>query len=120
MEFHPVPKPQHNRRVPKRKDRTNFSAKTIKDILERDLYQCVRCGSHHLESIPHHVIYRSQLGEGSKRNGVTICLECHKWAHLSKKHHNEWFSRWVDLNLDMDGNLKPGGPKNPDLVKGAF
>lgn len=104
--FHPVPKPKHNRRVPKRKDRTNFSAKTAREIFERDNYQCVRCGSPYLENLPHHVIYRSQLGEGSKRNGVTICRDCHEWAHKSKKDNNQWFVSWVEKNLDMDGNLK--------------
>lgn len=106
MDFRPVPKPNHNRKNPKRKDRTNFRAKTIQEILERDHHQCVRCGSYHLESVPHHVVYRSQMGEGSKRNGVSICVFCHEWAHRSAKKNNEWFRCWVELNLDNDGNLK--------------
>lgn len=114
-----VPKPNHGRRVAKRKERTNFSQATIKAIFERDHYQCVRCGSYHLESVPHHVVYRSQLGEGTKRNGVTICRMCHDWAHMSKKKNNEWFNRWIEVNLDSEGNLKFEHGLNPDFFKGS-
>lgn len=115
FEFKPAPKPEHQRRIPKWKVRTNFSEKTKKAIFERDNYECVKCGSHHLEHTPHHVIYRSQLGNGSMRNGVTICRSCHEWAHMSKKQNNEWFTRWVELNLDSEGNMRFPVARNPDL-----
>jgi 5-methylcytosine-specific restriction endonuclease McrA len=115
--MNPVPKPSYGRRVAKRKERTNFSSETIDAILERDHYQCVRCGNYHVESVPHHVVYRSQLGEGSKRNGVTICRSCHEWAHSDKKKNNEWFGRWVEVNLDSEGNLKFEYGVNPDFFK---
>lgn len=83
--------------------------------MERDDYQCVRCGSYHLESVPHHVIYRSAGGDGTMRNGVTICRSCHDWAHKSKKKNNEWFTRWVELNLDEEGYLRLAIPKRPNI-----
>jgi len=98
-----VPKPSFNRRVPKRVNRGKFSAKTIKEIFERDGYKCVRCGSYHLESVPHHCIYKSQLGDNSKRNGVSICLTCHREAHTLKE-VRKWFETWVEKNLDENGD----------------
>lgn len=109
----PVPKPTFKRRVPKRKNVTNFSEKTIQEILDRDNHQCIRCGSYHLENRPHHVIYRSGMGTGHKRNGVAICPHCHEWAHASKKKNNTWFVEWVELNLDEDGNLIHDVPVMP-------
>lgn len=101
--FHPTPKPNHNRKTPKRVDRGKFSSKTIKEILERDNYQCVRCGHYHLESVPHHVIFKSQGGDNSKRNGVSICIACHVEAHKFKE-VRKWFESWVEKNLDENGN----------------
>lgn len=100
-----VPKPKHSRRVPKRVDRGKFTTKTIKEILERDNNQCVRCGSYYLESVPHHVKFKSQGGTGHKRNGVSICISCHREAHI-KKEVREWFEQWVENNLDENGDRK--------------
>lgn len=104
--FNPAPKPSHNRRVPKRVDRGKFSAKTIKEIGERDNYQCVRCGSYHLEAVPHHVVYRSQLGDNSKRNGVSICRNCHIEAHALKE-VRKWFEDYVNKHFDEKGDRIP-------------
>jgi 5-methylcytosine-specific restriction endonuclease McrA len=93
----------HIRRTPKRVDRGKFSAKTIKEICERDGYQCVRCGSYHLEKVPHHIIYKSQGGLGEKRNGASICIECHILAHKLKE-VREWFEIWRDKTLDENGD----------------
>jgi 5-methylcytosine-specific restriction endonuclease McrA len=104
--FHPYSKSEQlkgKRKAPKRGDKGKFSSKTIKEILERDNYQCVRCGSYHLEAVPHHVIYRSQGGEGIKRNGVSICLSCHREAHKLKE-VRKWFEDWVERNLDKNGD----------------
>lgn len=106
MDFNPVPKPKHNRRTPKRAQRSRFDDRTITEIFKRDNYQCVKCGSRrNLEAIPHHIEYRSSGGTGHKRNGVTICIPCHIWAHESKKKNNIWFEQWRDENLDNDGDL---------------
>lgn len=98
MEFRPVPKPTHKRRKPKRGQEGKFSPKTIQTILERDEYACVRCGSFYVESVPHHIIYRSQLGKGTEDNGCTICRECHDWAHNFKE-GRLWFELWRERNL---------------------
>jgi 5-methylcytosine-specific restriction endonuclease McrA len=102
-DFAPVPKPQHKRRTPKRVDRGKFSIKTIREILERDDYQCVRCGSRYLEAVPHHITYKSQGGLGTKDNGVTICLDCHKEAHTTRE-VREWFEKWRERTLDKNGD----------------
>jgi 5-methylcytosine-specific restriction endonuclease McrA len=106
FEYCPVDKPNHKRRVQKRVDRGKFSQKTIDEILERDEYKCVRCGSSQLDTKPHHIIYRSAGGLGEKRNGVAICIDCHKWAHASKKKNNIWFEKYRDKHFDLEGNMK--------------
>lgn len=103
LTFSPCQKPSHNRRVKKRVDRGKFSAKTIKEILERDNFQCIRCGSYQLESVPHHTTYKSAGGLGTKRNGVSICLDCHRQAHALKE-VREWFTDYVEKNFDENGN----------------
>jgi 5-methylcytosine-specific restriction endonuclease McrA len=76
-----VPKPSYGRGKPKRGNRGKFSVKVTREIGERDSWRCVRCGSYYVESVPHHVIYKSQGGPGTVDNGVTICRNCHDWAH---------------------------------------
>jgi 5-methylcytosine-specific restriction endonuclease McrA len=77
-----VPKPNFKRRTPRRAARGKFSDKTRQAILERDNGCCVRCGtSQNLESVPHHILFKSQMGRGTVDNGVTICCSCHREAH---------------------------------------
>lgn len=104
-EFHPASKPNYNRRTPKRVNRGKFSAKIIQEILERDGYKCVKCGSYHLEKVPHHCQFKSQGGDNSKRNGVSICLKCHREAH-SKREVREWFERYAEERFDENGDKK--------------
>lgn len=81
----------HKKRLkPRRGVAAKFSAKTIKSIIERDNGQCVRCGSYYIESVPHHIIYRSQGGLGTVDNGATICRPCHDLAHSSRE-VRKWF-----------------------------
>ena len=98
------PKPSHKRRQPKRVNAARFSDKTIKSIGERDGWLCVRCGSPYIESVPHHIIYKSQLGKGTADNGATICRPCHDLAH-SKRAVREWFEefrlRLLNPNTDQ-------------------
>jgi 5-methylcytosine-specific restriction endonuclease McrA len=94
---------KHNRRTPKRKARGEFSKKTKLEIYERDEGLCVRCGSPHLDSNPHHITFKSQGGEGDKRNGCCICRPCHTWAH-NLKEGREWFENWRETNLDEKGD----------------
>lgn len=112
--FNPVGKPQHNRRTPKKKARGEFSDKTKKAIGERDGWKCVKCGSYHLESVPHHVQYRSQGGLGIKRNGISVCRDCHSWMHGKQKgpygelprEGRYWAEMWVEENLDENGDMR--------------
>lgn len=99
----PVPKPtKHKRRTPKRVNRGKFSTDTIQTIGERDGWICVRCKSPYIENVPHHVIFKSQLGKGTADNGVTICRPCHDWAHGKRKGPNgepekdgrKWFEEY--------------------------
>jgi hypothetical protein len=111
----PFAKPSHKRLKPTRKNFNTFSTQTIKEIFERDHWRCVRCGTaSNLESVPHHVEYRSAMGGGSKRNGITVCRYCHDWFHASKKKHNIWAVQWVEEHLNEEGNYK----KLPQLLKG--
>ena len=105
---------KHNRRTPKKKARGEFKQKTIDAILERDEHKCVSCHrSTMIESVPHHVIYKSQGGLGIKRNGITVCRYCHDWMHGKRKgpkgelerHGREWAEMWVNANLDENGDL---------------
>ena len=89
----------HNRKSPKRAARGKFSADTIQSIYERDNGRCVRCGtSSDLEAIPHHIIYKSQLGKGTIDNGCVTCRTCHRWAH-SCREGREWFEQYREKNL---------------------
>ena len=52
----------------------------MKLVLERDGWQCRRCGS--LENLQvHHQVKRSQLGNDSLKNLVTLCAYCHLREH---------------------------------------
>jgi 5-methylcytosine-specific restriction endonuclease McrA len=52
----------------------------MKRVLERDEWRCQRCGS--LENLQvHHKIRRSQQGEDTLANLVTLCVYCHTAEH---------------------------------------
>ena len=96
LPFNPVTKESQlykKRSAPRRGVASKFSTKTIKQIIERDGGRCVRCGSHSIESVPHHIIYRSQLGKGTVDNGCCVCPECHRLAH-SKREVRKWFEEY--------------------------
>lgn len=89
----------------RKKVQRNFTKKIIQEIFERDNCECVRCGkSWGLEAIPHHITFKSQGGTGEKRNGATVCLDCHRLAHTKRK-IRLWFEKWRDENLDENGDL---------------
>lgn len=101
----------HTRR---RKKDKNFSPTVKQAIFERDDYRCVKCGSHFIESVPHHCRYKSNGGTGEKRNGATVCRHCHDWAHHKRDSKfgepsaegKQWFITWADENLDENGDYK--------------
>ncbi len=52
----------------------------MKRVLERDGWRCRKCGA--LENLQiHHKIKRSQLGNDSLGNLVTLCAYCHMEEH---------------------------------------
>jgi 5-methylcytosine-specific restriction endonuclease McrA len=52
----------------------------MKKVLERDQWKCQRCGS--LENLQiHHKIKRSQRGDDTLGNLVTLCAYCHMAEH---------------------------------------
>lgn len=81
------------RKSPKRGNAGKFSENTKTRIGERDDWKCVRCKSPYIESVPHHIIYKSAMGKGTVDNGVCICRNCHDLAH-SLKSVREWFEQY--------------------------
>ena len=52
----------------------------MKRVLERDGWRCRKCGS--LENLQvHHKIHRSQQGNDSLENLITLCAYCHVKEH---------------------------------------
>ena len=50
------------------------------EVLERDAWRCQNCGSMlHLEI--HHKEFRSQSGDDSEQNLITLCTACHVVLH---------------------------------------
>ncbi|GAA5416219.1 hypothetical protein Pryu01_01251 [Paraliobacillus ryukyuensis] len=116
-EFHPYSKEKQlglktkkKLKAPKNK---NFTQAIKLAIFKRDGYRCVKCGSHKIESVPHHIIYKSKGGLGTKRNGATVCRLCHDWAHHKclgpygepSKQGRKWFEYWQEAKLDEKGDL---------------
>lgn len=101
----PVPKPNHNRRTPKRAQRTAFSRGTRLAIWERDNGLCVNCFAYGADI--HHIEFRSSLTPdvAHKRNGAVLCLRCHERAHRERS-FREWLREWKETMLDKEGNMK--------------
>lgn len=60
----------------KRAKALEFSAKTKKNIWERDKGKCIICKTTH--AAPNaHFIRRSRGGLGVEQNGLTLCHSCH-------------------------------------------
>lgn len=80
--FNPISKESQLHRVRVKPKSKNFTPKVKLQIFERDGYKCIRCGTmQDLESVPHHIIYKSQGGYGTLDNGATVCRSCHRLAH---------------------------------------
>jgi len=51
-----------------------------KEVLERDGWHCQSCGS--LRGLEvHHIQHRSQSGDDSEGNLITLCSDCHRAIH---------------------------------------
>lgn len=53
-------------------------------VLLRDNYKCRSCG-HRSNLHVHHVVFRSQQGEDTPDNLVTLCNSCHDGVHKDIK-----------------------------------
>jgi 5-methylcytosine-specific restriction endonuclease McrA len=52
-----------------------------REVLQRDGWRCQSCGT--LSNLQiHHKKFRSQLGEDSEDNLITLCSDCHEKVHL--------------------------------------
>jgi len=57
-------------------------ARLHRGILKRDGWRCQRCGS--LENLQvHHKRFRSQSGDDSEENLITLCASCHHQIHTA-------------------------------------
>lgn len=51
-----------------------------RQVLERDRWRCQACGSMQNLQV-HHMEFRSQGGEDSEANLITLCARCHTEMH---------------------------------------
>jgi len=51
-------------------------------VLQRDRWRCQRCGSFKDLQV-HHITPRSQLGDDTETNLITLCANCHRICHRS-------------------------------------
>ena len=52
----------------------------LKDYAEKH-FRCEVCGTYQNLDAPHHIIYKSQLGDDHEDNLITLCRSCHNKAH---------------------------------------
>jgi len=76
---------------------TGISQKVRKEVILRDSYDgcpcCIYCGHPSIDGKGlhlHHIKRRSQLGEGSKENLVTLCFSCHSKIHSGNQDIQEF------------------------------
>lgn len=75
----------------------------------REVGRCERCGSN-FNLTPHHIIGRASHSlRWEKKNGICLCLSCHRFAH----DFPEDFKKWLNIykqdknfykNLESEGN----------------
>ncbi|WP_440894947.1 HNH endonuclease [Amphibacillus sp. Q70] len=112
--YHPYSKEQQLYQKKKKGKNKDFSSAVKLAIFKRDRYMCVKCGNHLIDSVPHHITYKSQGGMGNKRNGATVCRRCHNWAHHKcegpygeqSSEGRKWFEDWRNRKLNKAGDLK--------------
>lgn len=95
FEFNPQPKPSHNRRVQKRKNRGEFPPKVRKQIIDEQNGVCQICGLPTNEI--HHVYLKSRGGRGVVTNGMLACVNC----HIPKIHNKSgmvehYIQKWIE------------------------
>ena len=53
-------------------------------VLRRDGWRCQSCGTMSNLEI-HHKLFRSQSGEDSEENLITLCVCCHERMHIRRE-----------------------------------
>jgi 5-methylcytosine-specific restriction endonuclease McrA len=71
-------------RIPRKQPRRRLDAdayqQLCRKVLERDGWRCQGCGAmQHLQV--HHKHFRSQSGDDSENNLITLCERCHNLVH---------------------------------------
>jgi 5-methylcytosine-specific restriction endonuclease McrA len=66
--------------------------KIREEILKRDNYKCVQCGSDEMINV-HHIEEKSKGGNNSKDNLETLCYKCHMEKHKEEPVYNLMKSR---------------------------
>jgi 5-methylcytosine-specific restriction endonuclease McrA len=54
-------------------------------VLRRDGWRCQSCGTMSNLEV-HHQAFRSQFGDDSEENMITLCAGCHAGIHQGAKH----------------------------------
>jgi hypothetical protein len=82
LRFNPqTGKAEYKERVERRKE-NQVRVEEKKEILDRDGYECVRCGETEEGKLRiHHIVPVSQGGSGDEDNLATLCKACHDEAH---------------------------------------
>lgn len=78
-----IPKPKHNRRVPKQGKRGIITKDQYQEALDWFGDSCNYCGSYPVEM--HHVTFRGKQGRGVYRNLMPLCKQHHMMAHSSRE-----------------------------------
>jgi len=78
---------------------TGITAKARREVLMRDSFDgcpcCVYCGNPYNLHL-HHVVRRSQGGQGSKENLITLCWECHTKLHAGETDIKDFCMDYLD------------------------
>ncbi len=85
-----------------------ISSEVRKEVLERDNFQCIVCGSRRNLQIAH-FISRGRLGLGISQNLAVLCVHCHfqydngklhnEIKNLFKKHLKAHYTDWDEKGL---------------------
>lgn len=74
--------------------------KNYEEIREEQQW-CQLCGSPYNLHI-HHIIYRSQLGNNSKKNLIRLCADCHRKVHSNKR---IWQKKLIEYQFKKYGRF---------------
>ena len=76
-----------------------------RSVRERDEHHCRRCGKspwEYVAVLAHHIFGRSNMATRfDLDNGVTLCLDCHRYAHSHPEEFQAWV--WLGMGFMFDG-----------------